>query len=157
MHEFTDLLNVGSIACETLGFVILLPRIKDWIRLKTVYRSEHRNNAWYFLQNFMKKDLNYCKEYLKILQYSLEEDTYKKFISTFERVHYLANRINADALKENLEYKDKRSYLLDVLSDDSGNRRFRRRYHSIENIAIPLVIIGLIGQGISVFLHDFSF
>lgn len=126
MHEFTDLLNVGSIACETLGFVFLLPRIKDWIRLKTVYRSDHLNNASYFLEDFMKKDLNYCKKYLEILQHSLAENTYKKFISTFERVHYLANSMNADELKTKPEYKDKRSYLLDVLSEDYGNRTFRR-------------------------------
>jgi len=105
----------------------------------------------------MKKDLNNCKEYLEILQYSLDKDTYKKFISTFERVHYLANTMDADSLKANPEYNDKRSYLLDVLSEDSGIRNFRRRYHSIENFAIPLVIVGLIGQGISVLLHDFSF
>ena len=157
MHEFTDFLNVGSIACETLGFIFLLPRIKDWIKLKTVYQSEHRNNAWYFLQDSMKKDLNCCKEYLEILQYSLEKNTYKKFISTFERVHYLANTMDADVLKSNSEYNGKRSYLLDVLSEDAGSRGFRRKYHSIENIAIPLVILGLIGQGISVLLHSFSF
>lgn len=157
MHEFSDFLNIGSIACETLGFVFLLPRIKDWIRRKTVYRPKHMNDAWEFMRDAMKKDLNYCKKYLEILQYSLDKDTYRKFMSTFERVHYLVNSMNYESLKANPEYQEKHSYLVDVLSEDSGNRNFQRRYHSIENFAITLVIIGLIGQGVSVLLHDFSF
>ena len=78
MLEISDAINIGSIACEVVGFVLLLPRIKDWLKFKNDAKPQHWNFAWKILTDYAQLDFEECKKYFDArLKYGIEEEEYK--------------------------------------------------------------------------------
>jgi len=151
--EYADLLNILSISCEITGFIFLLPRIKNWLNLRNMHHPKYWHETWDFLRDSMNKKIEECKSTLALLEYSLQDKEYQKFITYFERIHSLHQKHSYEELKKNEEYNEKRKYVFETLRSDHATRSFYQKHYRFENLGITLVIIGLIGQAISTLLQ----
>ena len=128
------------------------------MKFKNDAKPRHWNDAWEILRQFDDKSFVECKEMFDSwLEPKIDVAEYQKFITSYQYVHNLKQKRNDQELNSNQEYEEKRRYVRDILQKDVGSRAFYHKYRAVENMAIPLVIAGLVGQAGSVMLEKLFF